>query len=155
MAITQRKGRILAFQALYAWEAACFQTEQKKEQAAPVRQEIPEALLNFEWLDDDKRVELGEDTGAFSRLLIVGVIENIAAIDAMIKQHLENWVFSRVSRVDLALLRLSVYTLMYQKDVPVAVAISEALSISKKFGEDGSFRFINGVLDAIRKTLEG
>ena len=71
----------------------------------------------------------------------------------MIKNHVENWDFSRINRVDLALLRMSCYTLMYQKDVPVAVVISEALSLSKQFGGNDAFKFINGVLDGIHKEL--
>jgi N utilization substance protein B len=90
----------------------------------------------------------------FSRLLIAGTIENIKPIDAMILKHLENWIFSRVSRVDLALLRMSTYTLMFQIDMPASIVINEAVGIAQDFGTDESYRFINGVLDNIRKTLE-
>jgi N utilization substance protein B len=138
---SRRKGRILAFQALYSWEALG---------GGPV----PEELLDFVWLESDKRESLDESTAVFSRLLITGTVQNISAVDAMIKAHLENWDFSRLNRVDLALLRMSVYTLMFQADVSPSIVIDEAIGISKEFGTGDSFRFVNGVLDSIRRTLQ-
>jgi N utilization substance protein B len=136
---SRRKGRILAFQALYSWEAA-----------AP---SALEELLNFSWREE-KQAALDEGTAAFARLLIRGTIENIDAVDTMIRAHVKNWVFSRVNRVDLALLRLSVYSLMYQEDVAPSIVIDEAIGISREYGTDDSYRFINGVLDSIRLALE-
>jgi N utilization substance protein B len=72
----------------------------------------------------------------------------------MIRKHLKNWDFSRLNRVDLALLRMSTYTLMYQDDVSPSIVIDEAIGISKEFGTDDSYRFVNGVLDSIRKTIQ-
>ena len=109
--------------------------------------------MAFSWLEAEKRTALDEGTACFSRLLIAGTIENIKAVDGMIKKHLQNWDFSRLGRVDLAILRMSVYTLMYQNDIAPSIVIDEAIGISKEFGGDDSFRFINGVLDSIRKTL--
>jgi N utilization substance protein B len=135
---SRRKGRILAVQALYSWDAM--------EQGGPV----PEELLGFSWLEHPP----DENTAAFARLLILGTIENMQAVDAMIRAHLKNWDFSRLKRVDRALLRMSAYTLMYQQDVSPSIVIDEAIGISKEFGADDSFRFINGVLDGIRKSIE-
>ena len=84
----------------------------------------------------------------------MGTLENIFPIDEMIRKHLRNWDFSRLNKVDLAVLRMSAYTLMYQQEVPPSIVIDEAIGISKEFGADDSFRFINGVLDGIRKTLQ-
>jgi N utilization substance protein B len=138
---SRRKGRILAFQALYSWEAG---GEEKNS----------EGLLDFLWMESDKRSTLDDATADFSRLLITGTIENIAAVDTMIREHLKNWDFSRLNRVDLALLRMSAYTLMYQDDVSPSIVIDEAIGISKEFGTDDSYRFVNGVLDSIRKTVQ-
>jgi N utilization substance protein B len=137
---SRRKGRILAFQALYSYEAA-----------PPA---ALEDLLGFCWLETDKQTALDEGTAMFSRLLIQGTIENLAAVDDMIRGHLKNWDFSRLNRVDLALLRMSAYTLMYQNDVAPSIVIDEAVGIAKEYGADDSYRFINGVLDSIRKTLQ-
>jgi N utilization substance protein B len=134
---SRRKGRILAFQALYAWGVSAAQAGT-----------IPEGLLDFTW--QEKAQGAGED---FPRLLVLGTIENIHAVDSMIEKHLKNWELSRLNRVDLAILRMSAYTLMYQKDTPASVVINEAIGISKEFGTDESFRFINGVLDSIYRAL--
>jgi N utilization substance protein B len=133
---SRRKGRILAFQALYAWEAAGASLEE---------------LMAFPWLEQAP----AEETAAFSRLLIGGTIENSREVDGMIRSHLKNWDFSRLNRVDLAVLRMSAYTLMYQREVPPSIVIDEAIGISKEFGADDSYRFINGVLDSIRRSVNG
>ena len=135
---SRRTGRILAFQALYCWESA----------------RVPfDELITFSWLETGKREALDENIAGFSRLLIAGTIENIKAIDEMIKKHLQNWDISRLNRVDLAILRMSVYTLMYQSEIAPSIVIDEAIGISMEFGTDDSFRFVNGVLDSVHKTL--
>jgi len=136
---SRRKGRILAFQALYFWES----------NRVPV-----EELVSFAWLEEEKRAALDEGIAGFSRALIAGTIENITDIDKMIKDHLENWDISRLNRVDLAVLRMSVYPLMFQSDIPPSIVIDEAIGICREFGTDDSYRFINGVLDSIRKTVQ-
>ena len=135
---SRRKGRILAFQALYCWEAA----------RTPV-----DELSAFSWLESEKLAALDEGIASFSRLLIAGTVENIKAVDKMIKGRLENWDFSRLNRVDLAILRMSAYTLMYQKEIAPSIVIDEAIGISREFGTDDSFRFVNGVLDSIYRVL--
>jgi N utilization substance protein B len=97
---------------------------------------------------------LDDGMASFSRLLIVGTIENIKAIDGMIKKHLQHWDITRLNRVDLAILRMSVYTLLYQNEIAPSIVIDEAIGISREFGTDDSFRFVNGVLDNIRKTIQ-
>jgi len=128
----------LAFQALYFWEA----------NKVPV-----EELISFAWLDDEKLKNLDEGMAVFSRLIITGVIENIGVIDDMIKKHLQNWDISRLNRVDLAILRMSVYTLMFQNDISPSIVIDEAIGICVEFGANDSYKFVNGVLDSIRVTL--
>jgi len=135
---SRRKGRIFAFQALYSWES----------NRVPV-----EELSDFAWLGEKKLSSLDEDIVSFSRALIAGAIENIGDIDKMIKDHLENWDISRLNRVDLAILRMSVYSLMFQGDIAPSIVIDEAIGICREFGTDDSYKFVNGVLDSIRKTL--
>jgi N utilization substance protein B len=147
---SRRKGRILAFQALYSWEANF-----KRISRLEGRQgSVPPELLEFPWLEQEKQTALDEGISGFSRFLITGTIENIASIDGMIRKHLENWDFSRLNRVDLAILRISTYTLMFQTDVAPSIVINEAIGISKEVGADNSYRFINGVLDSIKQTLQ-
>jgi transcription antitermination protein NusB len=136
----RRKGRILAFQALYAWDVSHISLSD---------------LLDFGWVEEEKRERLGEDGIAFPRLIIVGTIEHIDEIDGKIKANITNWDFDRLSKVDLAILRMSVYSLLYQKDLHPTIIIDEAIDISKEFGSDESYKFVNAVLDSIRKKLAG
>lgn len=134
---SRRKARILAFQALYAWDAS----------GTPVRD-----LLAFSWVDEDKRAALDEELKVFARLLIAGAIENIKAVDEAITAHLQNWSFERLKKVDLAILRIGAYSLLFQKDIPAQITIDEAIEIAKEYGSEDSYRFINGVLDGIWKA---
>ena len=136
---SRRKARILAFQALYAWDAS----------GTPVKE-----LLDFSWVDDDKRAILDEELKAFARLLIAGAIENMKAVDEAITSHLQNWSFERLKKVDLAILRMGAYSLLYQTDIPAQITIDEAIEIAKEYGSEDSYRFINGVLDGIWKAME-
>lgn len=138
--MSRRKGRILAFQALYAWDVS--------------KIEISD-LLDFNWLEQDKIDKLGTEGILFPRLLISGAIENIETIDAKIKLFLNNWDFDRLSKVELAILRLSVYSLLFQKDVHPSIVIDEAIDIARDYGGDESYKFINGILDSIHKDQQG
>jgi N utilization substance protein B len=138
---SRRKGRILAFQALYSWEA----NKKYRDRLLPL-----EDLLQFSWVDKELDPELIE----FSRIMVAGTIENLDAVDVMIRRQLQNWEFSRLNQVDLALLRLSAYTLMYQREMAPSIVIDEAVNIAREYSADNSFRFVNGVLDSIRAGLE-
>ncbi len=130
---TRRQARIAAFQALYAWEES--------------RPELDE-LLRFDWMEgkpDDKIL-------IFASMIVGGTVENLESVDEYIRRHLKNWSFERLSRVDLAILRTCAYALVYQKDIPSSVTIDEAVEIAKKYGSPESYRFVNGVLDGIRKA---
>lgn len=132
---SRRKGRIIAVQSLYSWQAN-----------EPGRNH----LLDFEWLDRD---DVSDDTLAFARMLTAGVVEHVEEVDAQIERHLDHWDITRLSRVDLAILRMACYSLLHQKDIPASVTIDEAIAISKDFGTDDSYRFVNGVLDSIRRDI--
>jgi len=142
---SRRKGRILAFQALYFWESS----SHNRAHRVPV-----EELVSFDWLEEEKKKSLDEGIAFFSKALIAGSIENIDVIDKTLKDHLENWDITRLNRVDLAILRMSAYSLMFQNDMPPSIVIDEAIGICREFGTDDSYKFVNGVLDSIRKTLQ-
>ncbi|MGA2546030.1 MAG: transcription antitermination factor NusB [Rectinemataceae bacterium] len=134
---SRRKARILAFQAIYAWDASGGKAE---------------GILDFDWLDEEKRLSLNDEVAAFARLLIAGTLECVEAVDEAIRSHLQNWSFERLKRVDLAVLRIGAYSLLYQRDIPAQITIDEAIEIAKEYGSEDSYRFINGVLDGIWKT---
>lgn len=81
--------------------------------------------------------------------------ENIKAhldeIDALLNEKSKGWKTSRMSKVDLSILRLAVYEMKFDEDVPVRVAINEAVEIAKAFGGDASASFVNGILGKIAK----
>ena len=77
-----------------------------------------------------------------------------AEIDALIKKHLDSWDFERINKVDLAVLRISVYPLLYQSDdIHPSIIINEAIDISKEYGPGDTYKFVNAVLDNIRKEI--
>ena len=134
----RRTGRVLAFQTIFSWEANEISTEE---------------LLKFEWLDNEE-MRKSQNALDFARLLAAGTVENIDKVDETIKEHLVNWKFNRLSKVDLAILRISVYSLLYRDEIPHTVTIDEAVDIAKSYGSDESYKFVNGVLDSIRKKNE-
>jgi len=82
-----------------------------------------------------------------------GTWEKVRACDDLISEAAVRWKLSRLSHVDRAILRLSVYQLRYCQDIPCKVVINEAIEIAKKFSSEQSPRFVNGVLDAVLKTI--
>ena len=76
-------------------------------------------------------------------------------LDEVIGLFSQNWRIDRIGRVELTLLRIAVYEMLYRIDVPPKVAINEALELSKQFGDANARGFINGILDAAAKALEG
>lgn len=136
----RRQGRVLAFQALYAWEHS-------NSQALP--------LYDFPWYERSEMPEQERAQGlAFARLLVGGTLERINEIDELIRRQLDHWDFARISKVDLSILRISVYALVYESSIPPSVTIDEAIVLAKEFGSSDSYRFVNGVLDGIHKAAE-
>ena len=70
-------------------------------------------------------------------------------IDQEIVKHLRGWTLERLSKVDLAILRLATYEILFEDEIPQNVSINEAVELSKRYSEDDSRKFINGVLDAL------
>ena len=143
--MSRRKSRITAFQGLYSWDVGGM-TEKD--------------VLELDWVNspslDESEAEkapLDDESAAFTRMLIAGTIENIEKIDETIKAHLTNWDFNRVNKVTIAILRMSVYSLMFTKDVEPSIVIDEAIDIAKNYGPDDSYKFVNAILDNIKKTL--
>ncbi len=95
-----------------------------------------------------------EDNRSFFEDLVRGIAGRMPELDALITKYLKNWKVDRLEKVDLALLRVSLYELLfYQGKDPadVAVVINEAIEIAKKFGTPKSASFINGVLDNVAR----
>jgi len=136
---SRRKARILAFQSLFSHE---------------FNNNTVEDLLKFSWMDESKLSNYDEETLNFAKLLIAGTLQNLNNVDSAIKQQLKTWDFNRIIKVELAILRISVYSLLYQKDIPSTVTINEAIDIAKDYESDDAYKFINGILDGIKKSGE-
>ena len=150
--MSRRNGRVIAFQALYSWD---------------VTKASLDDLLTFEWLQKDHEVEgsiepaeqpvvelseTSKEERTFASLIIAGTISHIDEIDKLVESHLSaSWSMERISRVALAILRTSVYELLFQNGAEPKIVIDEAVNIAKDFDTDDSYKFINAVLDKIGK----
>ncbi|MCR5045965.1 MAG: transcription antitermination factor NusB [Treponema sp.] len=132
--MNRHDSRVAAIQGLYSWDM------NEDKEAADVS--------SFNWIENKKE----DDDLTFARLMLGGTLENLEEIDSEIKSRLSpKWDFSRVNKVTLAILRVSAYSLLYQKDLESAIIINEAVEIAKSFGIDDQAAFINGLLDRISK----
>jgi transcription antitermination protein NusB len=130
---TRRKGRELALQALYQIEI----TGDSSVSAVDL------FLRHFEGTAQAKE---------FARRLVSGVVSQHAEIDRMIEESTENWKLARLAKVDLVILRVATYEMVHCPDIPSAVSLDEAIEIAKRFGNEESAKFINGVLDQIAES---
>lgn len=134
----RRDGRVAAVQFLYAWSLN-----------AP-RNLAEDIRLFFEHLTT---AEKPREHFHYAEELISGAITQQAEIDARIRQLAHNWEFDRIARIDLAILRMAIYEMLYRKDIPPIVSINEAIDLSKEFSTADSKRFVNGILDRLKDQL--
>jgi len=133
--VQRRDGRVAAVQYLYAWSL-----------------NRPDNLL------EDLRVffpslEQPREHYAFGEELIHGTIEHATEIDGRIRGLAHNWDFERIAKIDLAILRVAIFEMMFRRDIPPVVSINEAIDLSKQFSNADAKRFINGILDRMKDEL--
>ncbi len=87
----------------------------------------------------------GENCDEYAETLFLGVTAKLAELDEAISEHLQSWTFDRLSKINVGILRLSSYEILFG-DIPASIAINEAVELAKKYGDDKSPAFINGVL---------
>ncbi|MFJ6209973.1 transcription antitermination factor NusB [Lysinibacillus sp. NPDC092081] len=88
----------------------------------------------------------GQPTNVFYEKIITGTVEHLEEIDATLEQHLEKWSLARLPKIERTVLRLAVYEILYMPETPKRVVLNEAIELCKTFGDDGSSKFVNGVL---------
>ncbi|MFT9819286.1 transcription antitermination factor NusB [Lysinibacillus sp. NPDC056185] len=88
----------------------------------------------------------GQPTNVFYEKIVTGTVEHLEEIDATIEQHLEKWSLARLPKIERTVLRLAVYEILYMPETPKRVVLNEAIELCKTFGDDGSSKFVNGVL---------
>jgi N utilization substance protein B len=135
----RRRNRIFAVQFMYAWS---INRNEKFLTVGEVVDEFIGALFENE-----------VDRYKFGKELAVGTVENIDTVDDMIMKHTTNWTLDRIAIVDLAILRVAIYEMLFRHDIPPIVAMNEAIDIGKMLSTGESGRFLNGVLDGVRKKL--
>ena len=104
-------------------------------------------ILEEFWQDQ----ETTEDVKAFANQLFEGTLTRLVEIDPLIARHADNWDMKRMAVIDRNILRLGVFELVHLEGVPPKVCINEAVELAKRFGDEESGKFINGILDAIHK----
>ncbi len=134
----RRLGREIALQALYVSDVA----------------RVPGADA-FAIVTRREDADADAETLEFARGLALGALEKVEALDAVIAERAANWSLSRMAAVDRNVLRLAAYELGARPDTPVGVIIDEAIEIVRKYSTEEATRFVNGILDAMKKAREG
>ena len=134
----RRVGRTLAFQVLYSTHFL--------DRNNPMSMDT---LFDLNPMVMEQESETARD---FARSLVMGVSVNLQDIDKTIEEHSQHWKIVRIAMVELSILRLSLFEMLFT-DIPVKAAINEAIELSKTFGDDKSRSFVNGILDGVAKTI--
>jgi len=130
---SRRRSRQRALQILYLWDAR--------------RQPVDEAInAYYETLYSEEHPE----RDPFVASLVRGTVQHVTEVDERISRHAEHWRMERMPAVDRNILRLAVYEMVHG-GTPAAVTIDEALELARKFSNEESVQFVNGVLDAIHR----
>ena len=104
--------------------------------------ELPEQLILFE----DELEPISEDEKIYMTNKYKDIYAHIEELDAAINEASKGWKTTRMGKVDLTLIRLAVYEIRFEEDIPVKVSINEAIELAKKYGTDDSPAFVNGIL---------
>lgn len=135
-AANRHQSRILAVQGLYQYNLL----------------KLPkEKIKNFAL---DSEAEITSETRQYAEELIDGTLEQMHKIEEIIGHHLDMGKVEDLKVIDRSILQMSVFGLLHCKDIPSKVTINEAVILAKEFGSKNSFRFINGIMDAINTTLK-
>ena len=149
----RRLGREMALQMLYQREMGGVTTPQVLLNYNPVdllealRDDPEEVLVRLSGQPEQMREAL-----LYARRLVEGATAHLEELDGMIREQAENWRLERMSAVDRNVLRLAVYELLYESDVPKLVVLDEAIELAKRFGSEQSGRFVNGLLDGLLRS---
>ena len=143
------RSREFALQILYQVELSGGDVSEICEDFWKDRSDLALTNPEKEALENDKKEPGIRD---YAEKLVRGALANLGAIDATIERFAENWEIGRMACVDRNILRLSAYEVLYLEEIPVKVAINEAVELAKRYGESDSSKFVNGILDRIAKT---
>lgn len=117
--------------------------------AIDITKEDPKQCIDTFWKNHE---ETEAQVKSFTNGLVLGVCGNRELIDKLISQYTTNWQLNRVAVTDRNILRFATYELLFMEEIPPKVSINEAIDIAKKYGDQDSGKFVNGILDKINKT---
>ncbi|MFU0823808.1 transcription antitermination factor NusB [Clostridium sp.] len=110
------------------------------------KESYEEILNNFK---ENTEMDLHDVDFSYVESIIKGINENLELIDRKIESNLKNWKLNRLSKIDLSILRISTYEIVFNEDIPNKVAVNEGIELAKKYSTDNSPSFINGVLGSM------
>ena len=119
--------------------------------------EIADNFIDSLYDDDEKQInniKQSEEYEIYFKPVIKGVIENQSDIDGYISRNSKEWEFSRIGKMDAAIMRVAVYELLKREDIPSVVTINEAIELAKKYSSEKAGTYINGVLGGILNEIE-
>lgn len=112
--------------------------------------DIGDSLAAF-WQQNN---EFSQETRTFAEKLVTGTLDHQETLDSIVSKYTENWQIWRMAVIDRNILRLATYEMLFVEEIPPKVTINEAVNIAKKFSQEESGKFVNGVLDKISHTEE-
>jgi transcription antitermination protein NusB len=148
---SRHRAREAALQMLYQWEVGRAPVAEIVRTYWAGRDAPPDP--EDELADRVPDAALVEDERAYANALVTGTIERVSEADELIGTHARNWRLERMAAIDRLVLRLAIYELLARPETPPAVVINEALELARTFSGEDPVPFINGVLDAVRKSL--
>lgn len=112
------------------------------------------ALETFNSFMENEDISKDDLDLAYIKSGLLGIEENKEKLDSLIESQLVKWKLNRISKVNLSILRISTYEILFAEDVPGKVSINEAIELCKKYSDNKSVSFINGVLDKVYKNMQ-
>jgi N utilization substance protein B len=148
---SRHRARQAALQMLYQWEVGHVSAHEAVRTYWPGRDAPPSP--DDEHADAVPDVVVDEDNRTWANALVAGTIQRVAESDELIAKHLKNWRIERVAVIDRLVMRMAIYELLTGPATPGKVIINEAIELVRTFSGEEPVPLINGVLDAVRKTL--
>lgn len=135
--MSRKIARELAFKVIFSVD---FQHE---------NEDVEKLIMNLE----DETKEITQEDKGYINDIVQGVIAKKEELDEKIRKYLKGWTMDRISKTDLAILRLAIYEITYRDDIPYKVSVNEAVELAKTFSDSTSSSFINGVLAGVVTEL--
>lgn len=133
--ITRHQAREVAVQMLYQMD---INEEGLVKNLEKLHQERPELNLR----------------GSFLSTILEGTYQQVREIDELVDENIDNWKMERIGKVERNIIRLAVYEILYESDIPVAVSIDEAVELAKDFNDQEAGKFVNGILGKLTSALD-